>query len=62
MKKKFCEQDKKLASVSDMNKLYGTARCPTCDKKVKITIPDYKMHGNTAKFAKHTDDRICEKQ
>lgn len=41
--------------VSDFSILNRKARCPICGNKIKITIPDAYMHGNTAKFARHSD-------
>ena len=48
-----CEFSGKTSSVSDGDVRNRTAFCPGCGKRVRITIPDKKMHGNTAKFASH---------
>jgi len=51
-----CTGSGKLSSVSDFNVLTKHANCPVCHQKVRITIPDRKMHANRAKFAKHRRD------
>ena len=42
------------ASIYDcMNK---KTECPHCHKKVKVTIPDPKMHESVVKLANHKED------
>lgn len=48
-----CPGSNLVSSVSDYSVMWRTAECPTCHQKIKITIPDRKMHGNTAKFSVH---------
>jgi hypothetical protein len=48
-----CEGSGKTSHVSDYNVLMRTAQCPWCYTKVRISIPDFKMHGNVAKFSSH---------
>lgn len=43
--------------VSDYDVAVRKAACPICGRKVKITIPDRKWHGNTAKFGKHAQEK-----
>lgn len=40
--------------VSDYNVYNKTAQCPICKQTVKITIPNKKLHSNTAKFGSHS--------
>jgi len=50
----LCDGSNIKRNVSDYSVLVRKASCPVCQRKVKITIPDRKMHGNTVKFSKHS--------
>jgi hypothetical protein len=49
-----CKGSSTKRVVSDYNVIVREARCPFCNRKVKITIPDKKMHCNTAKYMAHS--------
>lgn len=53
MKTNKCTFSGKTAHVSDGAVIDRVARCPVCGERVRITIPDKKLHCNTAKFAAH---------
>jgi hypothetical protein len=44
--------------VSDYCVINKETRCPHCEKKVKLSIPDKEWHCNTAKLARHSDKII----
>ena len=50
----ICPGTGRTKHVSDYNVLMKQAPCPMCGKVVKISIPDKEMHGNTAKWSKHS--------
>ncbi len=54
MKKIKCQGSQMQRHVSDGNVIDRMATCPFCNLKVKITIPDRRMHCNTAKFSNHS--------
>ncbi len=49
----LCDMSNKKGYVSDYDVAVRKARCPICLRRLKITIPDRKWHGNTARFPKH---------
>ena len=48
-----CDGSNTRHHVSNYQAAFRQAPCPVCGKQLKITIPDRKMHGNTARFPKH---------
>ena len=52
--KMICINSGKKQIVSDEVVMDKRCICRECGQYVKITIPDKRMHGNTAKFAKHS--------
>ena len=49
----LCEGSNTKSHVSDYDSVFRQSRCPVCHRKLKITIPDRKMHANVARFPKH---------
>lgn len=49
----LCDGSNTKGYVSDYDTVVLKARCPTCQRRLKITIPDRKMHANVARFPKH---------
>lgn len=52
-----CEGSGIKSHVSDLAVMAKMATCPSCHKKVKITIPDKDMHANVAKFSSHSKEK-----
>lgn len=50
-----CKGSGQKLIVSDYSAITLEAKCPACNGKVKITIPDIVWHANTAKFSIHQE-------
>lgn len=49
-----CKGSGHICIVSDYEVMFRQTKCPWCNKKIKISVPDPKMHCNTVKFARHS--------
>ena len=49
----LCNMSNQKRHVSDYDVAVRISNCPQCQRQLKITIPDRKMHANLARFPKH---------
>lgn len=54
MRKQKCSGSGVVRHVSDYDSVFRQSRCEVCGQRVKIVIPDRKMHANKARFSNHS--------